>query len=47
MVISPVILNLDRVQLSDEHFYQLCQNNRELKEEYSYRIIWRGDITWV
>ena len=33
MVISPVILNLDRVQLSDEQFYQLCQNNRELKFE--------------
>ena len=33
MVISPVILNLDRVQLSDEQFYQLCQNNQELKFE--------------
>ncbi|MBD2483224.1 Uma2 family endonuclease [Planktothrix sp. FACHB-1365] len=33
MVISPVILNLDRVHLSDEQFYQLCQNNRDLKFE--------------
>ncbi len=33
MVISPVILNLDSVYLSDEQFYQLCQNNQELKFE--------------
>ncbi|MBE9143557.1 Uma2 family endonuclease [Planktothrix mougeotii] len=33
MVISPVILNLDSVYLSDEQFYQLCQNNPELKFE--------------
>lgn len=33
MVISPVILNLDSVYLSDEQFYQLCQNNRDLKFE--------------
>ena len=33
MVISPVILNLDSVHLSDEQFYQLCQNNQELKLE--------------
>ena len=33
MVISPVILNLDSVHLSDEQFYQLCQNNQELKFE--------------
>jgi Uma2 family endonuclease len=26
-------LNLDRVHLSDEQFYQLCQNNRELQFE--------------
>ncbi|MBD2483221.1 Uma2 family endonuclease [Planktothrix sp. FACHB-1365] len=33
MVISPVVLNLDSVYLSDEQFYQLCQNNQELKFE--------------
>jgi len=33
MVISPVILNLDSVHLTDEQFYQLCQNNQELKLE--------------
>ncbi len=33
MVISPLTLNLDTVNLSDEQFYQLCQNNRELKFE--------------
>ena len=33
MVISPLTLNLDTVHLSDEQFYQLCQNNRELKFE--------------
>src|SRR5919199_1420813 len=30
---SPLTLNLNTVHLSDEQFYQLCQNNRELKFE--------------
>lgn len=38
MVISPVILNLDSVYLSDEQFYQLCQNNQELKFERNTQI---------
>jgi Uma2 family endonuclease len=33
MVISPLTLNLDTVHLTDEQFYQLCQNNRELQFE--------------
>jgi Uma2 family endonuclease len=33
MVISPLTLNLDTIPLSDEQFYQLCQNNREFKFE--------------
>ena len=33
MVMSPLTLNLDAVHLTDEQFYQLCQNNRELKFE--------------
>lgn len=33
MVITPLILNLERVHLTDEQFYQLCQNNQELKFE--------------
>ncbi len=33
MVISPLTLNLDAVHLTDEQFYQLCQNNQELKFE--------------
>ncbi|MFB2772143.1 Uma2 family endonuclease [Pelatocladus sp. BLCC-F211] len=33
MVTSPLTLNLDTVHLTDEQFYQLCQNNRELKFE--------------
>ncbi|HEY9902960.1 MAG TPA: Uma2 family endonuclease [Candidatus Sericytochromatia bacterium] len=33
MVMSPLALNLDAVHLTDEQFYQLCQNNRELKFE--------------
>lgn len=32
---SPLTLNLDAVYLTDEQFYQLCQNNRELKFERS------------
>jgi len=32
-VMSPLTLNLDTVHLTDEQFYQLCQNNRELKFE--------------
>ena len=33
MVISPLTLNLDTVHFTDEQFYELCQNNRELKFE--------------
>ncbi|MCF4970689.1 Uma2 family endonuclease [Nostoc sp. CMAA1605] len=33
MVISPLRLKLDTVHLTDEQFYQLCQNNQELKFE--------------
>ncbi len=33
MVITPLTLNLDTVHLTDEQFYQLCQNNRELNFE--------------
>jgi Uma2 family endonuclease len=33
MVMSPLTLNLDTVHLTDEQFYQLCQNNHELKFE--------------
>lgn len=33
MVLSPLMLNLNAVHLTDEQFYQLCQNNRELKFE--------------
>ncbi len=33
MVTSPLTLNLDTIPLSDEQFYQLCQNNREFKFE--------------
>ncbi|NEP01116.1 MAG: Uma2 family endonuclease [Symploca sp. SIO2E9] len=30
---TPLALNLDTVELTDEQFYQLCQNNRELQFE--------------
>ncbi len=33
MTMSPLTLNLDTIRLTDEQFYQLCQNNRELKFE--------------
>lgn len=33
MVISPLKLNLNTVDLTEEQFYQLCQSNRELKFE--------------
>lgn len=33
MLINFLRLNLDTVHLTDEQFYQLCQNNRELKFE--------------
>jgi Uma2 family endonuclease len=33
MVTSPLTLSLDQVALSDEQFYHICQNNRELKFE--------------
>ncbi|MGB0562572.1 MAG: Uma2 family endonuclease, partial [Spirulinaceae cyanobacterium] len=32
---SPLTLNLDTVQLTDEQFYQICLNNRELNFERS------------
>lgn len=35
MVTSPLTLKLDTVHLTDEQFYQLCQNNRELQFERS------------
>ncbi len=35
MVTSPLNLKLDTVHLTDEQFYQLCQNNRELQFERS------------
>jgi len=34
---SPLTLNLDAVNLSDEQFYDLCQNNRELNFERNTR----------
>jgi Uma2 family endonuclease len=37
MVISPLTLNLESVHLSDEQFYQLCQNNRDLNFERTAR----------
>ncbi len=33
MVISPLKLNLDDVNLTDEQFYQLCQKNSDLQFE--------------
>jgi Uma2 family endonuclease len=33
MVATPLNLNLNTVHLTDEQFYQLCQNKRELKFE--------------
>jgi Uma2 family endonuclease len=33
MVTSPLTLSLNQVALSDEQFYHICQNNRELKFE--------------
>jgi Uma2 family endonuclease len=33
MVISPLTLNLDTVNLTDEQFYQLCQKNSDLQFE--------------
>ena len=32
-VMTALTLNLDTVHLTDEQFYQLCQNNRELNFE--------------
>ncbi len=32
-LLTQLILNLDFIQLTDEQFYQLCQNNRELNFE--------------
>ncbi len=34
---NPLTLNLDTVHLSDEQFYQLCQNNHELQFERTAR----------
>ncbi|MCT7950649.1 Uma2 family endonuclease [Ancylothrix sp. C2] len=33
MLATPLTLNLDSVRLTDEQFYELCQNNHELKFE--------------
>ncbi|MGA9379813.1 MAG: Uma2 family endonuclease [Phormidium sp.] len=33
MILTPLKLNLNTVDLTDEQFYQLCQNNRELNFE--------------
>ena len=33
MVINTLTLNLDSVHLTDEQFYQLCQNNQALRFE--------------
>ena len=33
MLATPLTLNLDTVRLTDEQFYELCQNNHELKFE--------------
>lgn len=30
---SPLTLNIDTIQLTDDQFYQLCQNNREFQVE--------------
>ena len=38
MVTSPLTLNLDTVHLTDEQFYQLCQNNRDLNFERTTRV---------
>ncbi|MDY7016572.1 MAG: Uma2 family endonuclease [Cyanobacteriota bacterium] len=38
---SPITLNLDSVRLTDEQFFQLCSNNRELQFERSAN----GDLT--
>jgi Uma2 family endonuclease len=37
---SPLTIKLDPLTLSDEQFYQLCQNNRDLRFERTYR----GDL---
>jgi len=37
MVTNPLTLNLDTVHLTDEQFYQLCQNNRDLNFERTAR----------
>lgn len=41
MVITPLILNLDCVHLTDGQFYQLCQNNQEFKFERNAK----GELT--
>lgn len=33
MVMTPLTLNINAVHLTDEQFYKICQNNRELKFE--------------
>jgi len=36
-VMTTLTLNLDTVHLTDEQFYELCQNNRELQFERTSR----------
>jgi len=33
MAMTPLTLNINAVHLTDEQFYKICQNNRELKFE--------------
>ncbi|WP_371357276.1 hypothetical protein [Hydrocoleum sp. CS-953] len=35
---SILTLNLDTVKLSDEQFYKICQNNRELQFEPNTQV---------
>ena len=37
---SPLTIKMDSLKLSDEQFYQLCQNNRDLQFERTYQ----GDL---
>jgi len=39
-MMSPLIVKFDAFQLSNEQFYQLCQDNRDLRFERSYQ----GDL---
>ncbi|MFM1841730.1 MAG: hypothetical protein RLZZ490_463, partial [Cyanobacteriota bacterium] len=40
MSMSPLTIKMDSLKLSDEQFYQLCQNNRDLQFERTYQ----GDL---